>query len=1046
MMRRALAVLGGGLLAAACSQSTNLTFIQNLQRPNDVSFGCIQLFVADGGVAGQTASSLANCGTIVPSVPSLPGPDAAVMDGDAGVDAGVITQNPIVQVALISEQVRSVVWLVDLNQTDPTTQNIVNRLVDSDPFAPGQNPLPVGPLPVGVVTEADGCFAATANAGSCDLSVINILNADLARPNAVNRLPLTNSAGPFLAKPAAILGPAAIPRQEQNITDPARCQSPQGPVYVAYPQCALMARIDLATGAVLDGVQFHDGGPPTLVGPDVSCPVECPQAGVPATPAPVTNAPQPAVLAMERDGSRIYVGSGNSGDLAIVSIDSTGRPTAIQSLSLEGAQGIRRISASGDINWLENNQLPNPDPTNPPPPFLTLAGPFRFLYIVDSDGTVHVVEVNAGAPAVECDTQIDRRFLHGETNLNRLACFKLGDPTNPPRRADARGPGIRLPKDIQPLDVGFFNSPVTAITEIEPLNLQGSFALISAVGPLDDPSFGRGVLFYVNIFDANYPATESGTVNGAMDTAPLGDPTNHDIGLSIPHALRDDITQRFTASPGPCFGDALSDTVGAERIDGSPARPVTYVYNDGPSPAGSAFAPSLHRISCSGTAATWSLDFSAPPEVRAPLFPDLEKTGVRTTLNQITADEGILVSWQGPLADTSVDSRKSGANVIVDQGGLTIETPGALLCNLGVQVGDILALIGCTADTDCGLGEVCVVHPDAPAVATGMCVAAAQRDQVLTACQSALTSRREYSVLEAGDDHTIVVPRPDILIGSPIDGCSDAVQCSEIDALLHPPPVGSSAGPHTFSCAGDPVMGGPARCIYSCTADADCLAGSVCDVPTSRCILGPVDIAPSCVLPAQRYEYRAGDAFSVISSQDEYGSRERVDPGSGLCVPDTSLSPLVVNRFHRIEPPCTDLSVTGIAPNPCSIPDLTEPVPSASGTTFDQRPAFGIRIRSVGITLDVTDVAIPLLNPQNLPELMGVRYSPIGDDYQMSIAIAGGFSPAFAGLDAALPQRLKIGPDSTLWVIDSGINSPLLRNGQVIPVVFGLVSANLAIF
>ena len=42
MMRRALVVLGGGLLAAACAQSTNVTFIQNLQRPNDVTFGCIQ--------------------------------------------------------------------------------------------------------------------------------------------------------------------------------------------------------------------------------------------------------------------------------------------------------------------------------------------------------------------------------------------------------------------------------------------------------------------------------------------------------------------------------------------------------------------------------------------------------------------------------------------------------------------------------------------------------------------------------------------------------------------------------------------------------------------------------------------------------------------------------------------------------------------------------------------------------------------------------------------------------------------------------------------
>src|SRR5262249_18672750 len=293
---------------------------------------------------------------------------------------------------------------------------------------------------------------------------------------------------------------------------------------------------------------------------------------------------------------------------------------------------------------------------------------------------------------------------------------------NPPRRADARGPGIRLPNNIQPLDVGFFFHPlgiVTQAAEILPLNLQGQFAVISAVGQLDDPSFGRGVLYYVNIFDANYPPNESGKVNGTTDKAMLGDPTNHDIGLAIPHALRDDISQRFVASPGPCVQSTLVDDIGAVRIDGSPSRPTTYVYNDGGSPAGSAFAPSLHRTTCDNGATAWSLDFSAPPEVRAPLFPDLEKTGVRTILSQATADEGILVTWQGPPANTSIDSPQSGAQLIVDQGGLTIESAGALLCNLGVQVGDILALLGCSADTDCGLGEVCVAHPDAPAVATG---------------------------------------------------------------------------------------------------------------------------------------------------------------------------------------------------------------------------------------------------------------------------------------------------------------------------------------
>src|SRR5262249_24722517 len=153
---------------------------------------------------------------------------------------------------------------VDLYQTDPNTGATINKLVDSDPFAPGENPLPVGPLPVGVVTAADGCFAATANAGSCDVSLINILNADLARPNALSRLALTTTAGPPLAKPAAILGPPSIAAGEQNLTDPGHCRQAAGPIYVAYPECSPVARIDIGTGSVLDGIQFHDGGPPTI--------------------------------------------------------------------------------------------------------------------------------------------------------------------------------------------------------------------------------------------------------------------------------------------------------------------------------------------------------------------------------------------------------------------------------------------------------------------------------------------------------------------------------------------------------------------------------------------------------------------------------------------------------------------------------------------------------------------------------------------------------------------------------------------------------------
>src|SRR5690606_32073286 len=45
---------------------------------------------------------------------------------------------------------------------------------DGDLLVPGKNALSVGSLPVAIAGDPSGCYMATANAGSCDLSVLDV--------------------------------------------------------------------------------------------------------------------------------------------------------------------------------------------------------------------------------------------------------------------------------------------------------------------------------------------------------------------------------------------------------------------------------------------------------------------------------------------------------------------------------------------------------------------------------------------------------------------------------------------------------------------------------------------------------------------------------------------------------------------------------------------------------------------------------------------------------------------------------------------------------
>src|SRR5262249_8544521 len=130
----------------------------------------------------------------------------------------------------------------------------------------------IGEQPVAITTDQAGCYEVTANAGSCDMSALDIGTALDTDPGVrVDRFDVKNATGqPVRAKPAAMVG------QPPTTTIGLSCSTtPTGLVYVAYPGCHLVAAVDTATGTVVAGIRYDASNVPTLVDGNVSCPDEC---------------------------------------------------------------------------------------------------------------------------------------------------------------------------------------------------------------------------------------------------------------------------------------------------------------------------------------------------------------------------------------------------------------------------------------------------------------------------------------------------------------------------------------------------------------------------------------------------------------------------------------------------------------------------------------------------------------------------------------------------------------------------------------------------
>lgn len=1031
------------ILAGSCGDTTTLGAAQlNLDRPVDIAFACYgSLRITNGNpatvddVIRATAQPLSACdirsGSFDPTIgerpPVPPGQEDLTAMGGTSVGLaswyGFILQSAPGTVAIAQFE------------TKPTTSfaGADVKVLDADLLTPGKNGISVGEDPVAIATDKVGCFEVIANAGSCDLSSLDVSSAiehtfDPNEEIKVNRIDVINAANQKVrAKPAAMVGEPA-----GGVIGETCSATPTGLVYVAYPGCHLVAAIDSSTGRIVAGIDYASGTP-TVTDGNVSCPAECGEGGTLTTGIrPVT---LDIALDPTTDARKLVIGADNSKSITVVELGSDSLPVSLRQIALEdptGTLGVTSIALTPQIGMGGSMGVINDD--------IAAGGQFQFVYAVASDDTVRVADVLSINS--ECDAQVDPRLIDKETSITRLSCFKVGDPLTPRRRPGARGPGIELPSDGLPLSVDIFRSDFHGDETVLPVNFIGYFGVITAT---------NGGSFVFNIDDDNYADFE-------FPTAPL----DVWMPLAIAHQIRDnleirELTNRVTqtdnsvltycedSGPDP---DSQAGNYGSPRATASPSRNV---------PSGFIAAekvtelPYIRQVTCVGedtTKAVSELGFSAPDAVRDLAFPDLR------TLRE----ETWTMTWEGSLSLDKADIAVDGPPVHVGQlfndgGGFRMSEPSKPFCDVGVEQYDILQLRGCDpslGDGECPLGYTCFVHPNSQITGIGACMLVDEADRLADACKDFLTSTRRYTVNRTESGVLTLLPRKHVLSTTPVDGCTDDAQCEALadyaarNATSTQPGVADNTDPHTYVCRTDidraPLDGvgqTGKRCIESCTQTSDCTTGHICQA--GYCMEGVVP-AQSCVNSPQRFELRAGEAFTLVGSRSGYIHSTILDSVSGKCAKDPNASPFDVGRIKLTAPACDPGADprTGLLPdgvtydaNPCALTVThSENVPAYvagtctvgdPATVLQDRQAPAIRIHTRGPTLTMVDPYYP--GDQNcIRDRLGTlgKIPLVFGGYQIAWRQTGGFTPLLLPIEPSFPIKVVRGPQESIWVIDAG--------------------------
>lgn len=1039
--RAALAASLVSLAIAACGSSSSSSFVPpSIDRPVDVAFACYGglriVPLVDGKREATTAhpvtvsaQPVSSCDVraqrrAADSKEPLPGGQED-LTGDGGARL-----EPVSYYGLILQSGPGTVAIAQFSAKRSAAFNGNDiAILDADPLTPGKNSISVGVRPVAIGTTPSGCHAVVANSGTCDLSVMDVNTAlKLDGGAQVTRMEVKNAAGvPLGARPAAMAMAPGLP--ELGVGD--QCMAPSGLAYVAYPGCNLVAAVDLATSTVVSGIKFN-GGVPMLVDGNVTCNNEC--GGELAS----TAAWQPVTLDLV-DDSRVYppdkpaatrrlvIGARDSNALTLVELDPmTTLPVSVSKIDLDettsGPLGVLDVALSPQIGMGNEADVSLPDEGTPQ---------FQFAYAVATDGTIRVADTLSLKR--ECDTQLDPRYLLNETDVSTLSCLPFSDATRP-RRAGAKGPGIEVPADgvASAVSILRVDLAVDEMRPIGPSRLNGYFGVVTST---------TGATYIIDIDD-----------NDKADVADPANPLAVDLATTLPHQLRDQVSQRSAlaaATPetacsasGPGL-DSSGAAAGGARLAGLVNRltlPDVVANNK------VGMLPNILQYQCEEVAddrrkqvAVSELAFTAPTDVRAKSYPDTRA---------LAPTEDWRLVWEGTLSGDALNQDNDGpvvrlGTVKVEGGGLKVSDKSKPYCAAGVQPNDLVQLRGCdatSATNQCPLGFQCFVHPDAPS-GLGACLPEKTGDNLLDVCRDYMISQRRYTVTEAKSGELVLRQRARVLHSTPLTGCVDDAQCQSLATYearlateLHPFEDTTTTS-RTYTCEAAADRGPLKRCVQTCTRDADCSSGSSCDEVSGRCLEGVVPPA-ECLTGIQRYDLRAGDAFTVLGSASGYLHSIRA-AADGTCVPDPSptANPLLIGRIPLTAPPCTGTGPTDLSPNPCSETvmhyiakpsyvagtcDLASPESVITSVTTNS-----IYFRNPGFSFHLVDTTYPgdaMCRGDRAGTLVDVPTPFTG--FAITFRYTGGYTPLALRTSAVVPVRVVRGPQQSIWIVDEGDFQP----------------------
>lgn len=474
VFRSVVALVGLGAIAGCKTKTPSYLDSQVLDRPTDMALVCAHLQCASPDAQGNVDPK--SCTTLLDPMDTCVTP--AQSNCDFSINEGGFSRAQLF--GFVTSSGRNELGLVSTCK---------GEVLDTQLALPGLNSLPVGKMPSKVASSQDSCRVVTANAGSCDFSVVNTTpfvamglglregQADASAPDVTTLTPqrlnpdsgkweaLGVSASDVQFVPASVLG--------QTINKDGQSCDANRPyrAYALFPSCDLLAEIDLKSGQILQSLQWQKNGDDVSVvstGQSPQCPfVDC--ASEATTQSGNVNLARLSLrsLALVSDfedkgnvSAALYVGGLGRGEVYEVRVQSAGGKFMAdpRSIALFGDTGVSRIRVSPSFAPNGGAQTSKVDCAQLPSD-KNAKGLTRFAYVIASDGSTRVLQLDALAEGSsmgqECNTQKDPVALERD-GQSRCLCVPLveapegQDPSNANAfRWLAQGPGIRAQNPVE---------------------------------------------------------------------------------------------------------------------------------------------------------------------------------------------------------------------------------------------------------------------------------------------------------------------------------------------------------------------------------------------------------------------------------------------------------------------------------------------------------------------------------------------------------------------------------------------------------------------